>query len=99
MAVEVPLYNEWALEKDTQVVASVRSKRGTNTGPIRRPPYVIGQLELQLLYVPKPKDALDEDMPRSMGSAVREMAKAGDGKDIVHESHLSQQGGDCKVSL
>ncbi|WPH02748.1 Bud site selection protein BUD4 [Acrodontium crateriforme] len=96
LTVDVPCYNEWALEKDMNVVTSVRSKRGTNTGPIRRPPYVIGQMEVQLLYVPKPKGATDEEMPRSMGSAVREMNKAGDVKVEVHEGHLSQQGGDCK---
>ncbi|KAK5111626.1 hypothetical protein LTR85_011804 [Meristemomyces frigidus] len=96
LTVDVPCYNEWAQEKDTHVVNSVRSKRGAHhAGPIRRPPYVVGKLELQLLYVPKPKGAGDDDMPKSMGSAVREMAKAGEVKEVVHEGHLSQQGGDC----
>lgn len=98
LTVDVPCYNEWALEKDSHVVNSVRSKRGTHAGPIRKPPYVIGKLELQLLYVPKPKGAGDEDMPKSMGSAVREMGKAKEVKEIVHEGCLSQQGGDCTVS-
>ena len=98
LTVDVPCYNEWALEKDSVLVNSVRSKRGTNTGPIRRPPYVVGQLELQLLYVPKPKGAGDEDMPKSMGGAVREMGKASETKEVVHEGHLSQEGGDCIVS-
>lgn len=96
--VDVPCYNEWALEKDAQVVNSVRSKRGTNAGPVRRPPYIIGQLQLQLFYVPKPKNATDEEMPKSMSAAVREMKKAGETRDVVHEGHLSQQGGDCTVS-
>lgn len=97
LTVDVPCYNEWALEKDSAVVNSVRSKRG-NAGPVRRPPYVVGQLELQLLYIPKPKGAGDEDMPKSMGGAVREMNKATDVKEVVYEGHLSQQGGDCVVS-
>ncbi|CAK4021551.1 Septin ring organizing mid2 [Lecanosticta acicola] len=94
LTVDVPCYNEWALEKDSAVVNSVRSKRG-NAGPIRKPPYVVGQLELQLLYVPKPAGAADDEMPKSMSSAIREMNKASEVKEVVHESHLSQQGGDC----
>jgi hypothetical protein len=94
LTVDVPCYNEWALESDSAVVNSVRSKRG-NSGPIRRPPYVVGQLELQLLYVPRPANAADEDMPKSMGSAIREMSRVVEVVDVAHEGHLSQQGGDC----
>ncbi|KAF2862342.1 DUF1709-domain-containing protein [Piedraia hortae CBS 480.64] len=94
LVVDIPCYNEWALEKDSAVVNSVRSKRGAN-GPVRRPPYVIGKLELQLLFVPKPKGATEDDMPKSMSSAIREMNKASEAVEIVHEGHLSQQGGDC----
>ncbi len=97
LTVDIPCYNEWALEEDPQVVNSVRSKRGTNTGPVRRPPYVVGLLELQLLYVPKPRGAGDEDMPKSMSSAIREMSKAREVKEVVFEGFLSQQGGDCQV--
>ncbi|KAF2767211.1 DUF1709-domain-containing protein [Teratosphaeria nubilosa] len=95
LVVDVPCYNEWALEKDSHVVNSVRSKRGPNAGPVRRPPYVVGKLELQLLYVPKPRGATDDEMPRSMSSAIREMNKAAEVVEVVHEGHLSQQGGDC----
>jgi hypothetical protein len=98
LTVDVPCYNEWALEQDTAVLNSVRSKRGNNSGPVRRPPYVVGNLELQLLYVPKPRGTTDEDMPKSMSSAIREMKRASEVKDVVHEGHLSQQGGDCIVS-
>ncbi|KAK4624605.1 Bud site selection protein BUD4 [Fulvia fulva] len=94
LTVDVPCYNEWALENDSHVVNSVRSKRG-NHGPIRRPPYVVGHLEVELLYVPKPAGAADEEMPKSMSSAVREMGKASEVKEVVHEGLLSQQGGDC----
>ncbi|KAK5137915.1 hypothetical protein LTR08_006684 [Meristemomyces frigidus] len=100
LAVDVPCYNEWALERDTAVMHSVRSKKGAHhgAGPIRRPPYVVGKLALQLLYVPKPRGAGDEDMPKSMESAVRAMAKLTEAErvpEISHEGHLGQQGGDC----
>ncbi|KAK5118436.1 hypothetical protein LTR62_002950 [Meristemomyces frigidus] len=95
MTVDVPCYNEWALERDDHVVNSVRSKRGTHAGPVRKPPYVVGKLELQLFYVPKPKGAGDGDMPKSMSSALREISRAVEVKEIVCEGHLSQQGGDC----
>lgn len=103
--VDIPLFNEWALEKDASVVTSVRSKRnngglayGRADGAIRRPPYTIGKLELQLLYIPRPKGATDEDMPKSMSSAVREMKAASQQKEAFWEGCLSQQGGDCPVS-
>lgn len=100
LSVDVPCYNEWALEKDSQVVNSVRSKRGTHAaGPVRRPPYVIGKLEVVLLYVPRPRGGREEEMPKSMSSAVREMKKAAEVKEVVYEGCLSQQGGDCQVSF
>ena len=104
LTVDVPLFNEWALEKDVGVVSSVRSKRTNGTLSqrgdcvVRRPPYPIGKLELQLLYIPKPKDASEDDMPKSMSGAVREMATAEQVKEAKWEGCLSQQGGDCPVS-
>lgn len=97
--VDVPCYNEWALEKNSMVVNSVRSKRGAHAGPVRKPPYIIGALELQLLYVPKPNGATDEEMPKSMSSAIREMNRAHEIQEVSYEGHLSQQGGDCTVSF
>jgi hypothetical protein len=98
LTVDVPCYNEWALEKNSMVVNSVRSKRGAHAGPVRKPPYIIGALELQLLYVPKPTGATDEDMPKSMSSAIREMNRAHEVTEVSYEGVLSQQGGDCQVS-
>lgn len=95
LTVDVPCYNEWAAERDNHVINSVRSKRGAQSGPVRRPPYVIGQLELQLLYVPKPRGGSDDDMPKSMSSAIREMNRTSAVKETTHEGCLSQQGGDC----
>jgi hypothetical protein len=62
------------------------------------PPYRVGKLELQLLYVPKPKGAKDEDMPKSMNACIRELKEAEEVKDTTWEGTLSQQGGDCPVS-
>ncbi|OBW69366.1 MAG: Uncharacterized protein AUREO_005720 [Aureobasidium pullulans] len=102
LTVDVPCFNEWAIEKDADVVSSVRSKRnngnpgfGGRDGTIRRPPYAVGKLELQLMYIPKPKGAGDEHMPKSMSSAVREMKAAEQVKESSWEGCLSQQGGDC----
>lgn len=93
--IDVPCFNEWALE-DAEIANSVKSKRG---GPVRRPPYKVGKLTLQLLYVPKPKGATDDDMPKSMNACIREMKEAEETKGRVWEGHLSQQGGDCPVSV
>ncbi|KAK3718190.1 Bud site selection protein bud4 [Vermiconidia calcicola] len=95
VTVDVPCYNEWAQEQDQNFVNSVRSKRGAQNGPVRRPPYVVGLLELQLLYVPKPRGGGEEYMPKSMSSAVREMGRAREAKEVGFEGCLSQQGGDC----
>lgn len=93
LIVDIPCFNEWAV--DNTGASSVKSKRG---GVVRRPPYRVGKLTLQLLYVPKPKGAKDEDMPKSMNAAIRELKEAGEVKDINWEGPLSQQGGDCPVS-
>lgn len=91
--VDVPCFNEWA--QDERIDASVKSKRG---GVVRRPPYRIGKLTLQLLYVPKPKGAKDEDLPKSMNAAIREMQAKEEEQKRKFEGYLSQQGGDCPVS-
>jgi len=99
--VEVALFNEWAKE-DAGFASSVKSKRSNNTlgssgsgGVVRRAPYKIGKLELQMLFVPRPKGATDEDMPKSMNSCIREMKAAEERLARTWEGHLSQQGGDC----
>lgn len=94
--VDVACFNEWATE-DASFASSGRSKRG-NTHIQRRAPYKVAKLELQLLFVPKPKGATDEDMPKSMNSCIREMKEAELAVARNWEGHLSQQGGDCPVS-
>ena len=102
--VDVSCFNEWATEEQQQL-NSVKSKKSTtsNLSQRRKPPYNIGKLELQLLYVPKPRGAKDDDMPKSMSACIREMQDAEKAAKTVstqnYEGFLSQQGGDCPVSL
>jgi len=101
VTVDIKCFNEWAMEEVS--VGSHRSKKGV-VQLQRRPPYEIGKLELQLLYVPKPKGAKDEDMPKSMNGAIRAMREAEEkvkqqAEIKEFEGHLSQQGGDCPVGI
>ncbi|KUJ19040.1 putative Bud site selection protein BUD4 [Mollisia scopiformis] len=91
--VDVACFNEWATEEANHK-SSVMSKRG-NTNIQRRAPYKVAKLELQLLFVPKPRGATDDDMPKSMNSCIREMKEAEAANARNWEGHLSQQGGDC----
>ncbi|ODA79991.1 hypothetical protein RJ55_02949 [Drechmeria coniospora] len=90
---EVACFNEWATE-DESFASSVKSKRG-NTTVVRRAPYKVGKLDLQLLFVPRPRNAADDDMPKSMNSCIRELKAAEERLSHNWEGHLSQQGGDC----
>lgn len=95
--VDVPCFNEWSTEEVN--ASSVKSKRSAlNGGVQRKAPYRVGKLELQLLFVPKPKGAKDEDMPKSMNACIRELKEAETATPKKWEGHLSQQGGDCPVS-
>ena len=97
LTVDVPCFNEWATE-ETQTASSVKSKRSTaRAGLQRKAPYKIGKLELQLLFVPKPKGSKSEDMPKSMNACIRELKEAEAATTKKWEGHLSQQGGDCPV--
>ncbi|GFF32385.1 bud site selection protein BUD4 [Aspergillus udagawae] len=91
--VDVACFNEWAVDEQP---SSVKSKKSTSSAASqRRPPYKIGKLELQLLFVPKPKGGKDEDMPKSMNACIREMREAEAASARTWEGFLSQQGGDC----
>ncbi|KAI1179961.1 DUF1709-domain-containing protein [Nemania sp. FL0916] len=95
--VEIAAFNEWATE-EAGFANSVKSKRSgmpTNT-VVRRAPYKVGKLEVQLLFVPRPPNGnFDEDMPKSMNSCIRELKAAEERLSRNWEGHLSQQGGDC----
>ncbi|KAK8108765.1 PH domain-containing protein [Apiospora sp. TS-2023a] len=93
--VEIAAFNEWAVE-EAAFASSVKSKRGgPSNSVVRRAPYKIGKLEVQLLFVPRAKGSTDEDMPKSMNSAIRELKASEERLSRNWEGHLSQQGGDC----
>ena len=94
---DVACFNEWATE-EVGYSSSIKSKRG-NTNVQRRAPYKVAKLEIQLLFVPKPKGATDDEMPKSLNACIREMKEAELAVARNWEGHLSQQGGDCPVSL
>ncbi|PBP26642.1 PH domain-containing protein [Diplocarpon rosae] len=91
--VDIACFNEWATEEATHRT-SVMSKRG-NTTVQRRAPYKVAKLELQLLFIPRPKGCGDDEMPKSMNSCIRAMKEAETAQSRNFEGHLSQQGGDC----
>ncbi|RYP92710.1 hypothetical protein DL770_001223 [Monosporascus sp. CRB-9-2] len=92
---EIAAFNEWATE-EPNFASSVKSKRtDMSSSVMRRAPYKIGKLEVQLLFVPRPKGATDDDMPKSMNSCIRELKAAEERLSRNWEGHLSQQGGDC----
>ena len=95
--VDIPCFNEWAME-EVRHVGSAKSGRSVVGGMQRKAPYKLAKLELQLLYVPKPKDATDDDMPKSMNACIREIQLAERAAGQTYEGPLSQQGGDCPVS-
>jgi hypothetical protein len=96
---EIAAFNEWATE-EAGFASSVKSKRGgASNAVVRRAPYKIGKLEVQLLFVPRPKGSTEDDMPKSMNSCIRELKAAEERMTRNWEGHLSQQGGDCPVSL
>ncbi|KAL6895901.1 DUF1709 domain-containing protein [Trichoderma longibrachiatum] len=92
--VEVVCFNEWATEEES-FASTIKSKRGNAAGILRKAPYKIGKLELQLLFVPRPKNVTDDDMPKSMNSCIRELKAAEERLARNWEGVLSQQGGDC----
>ncbi|KAI0180231.1 DUF1709-domain-containing protein [Hypoxylon sp. FL1284] len=93
---EIAAFNEWATE-DAAFASSVKSKRAgvPSDSVVRRAPYKVGKLEVQLLFVPRPKGSTDEDMPKSMTMCVRDLKIAEERLSRNWEGHLSQQGGDC----
>ncbi|KAF8540863.1 hypothetical protein BDD12DRAFT_733632, partial [Trichophaea hybrida] len=92
LTTDIHCFNEWAVD-----TASIKSKKGMQAGlqPARKAPYKIGKLEVQLLFVPKPRSASDKDLPKSMNTAIRELREAESIMGREWEGNLSQQGGDC----
>ncbi|MCJ1307510.1 Bud site selection protein bud4 [Agyrium rufum] len=102
--VDIPCFNEWATEEIRPASNSGNNSRASRSSVVsaptpavrqRKAPYKIGKLELQLLYVPKPAGAKEDDMPKSMNSAIRELQEVENVVEKTYEGCLSQQGGDC----
>ncbi|KAJ1335230.1 Cell division protein anillin [Microdochium nivale] len=92
---EIAAFNEWATE-EANFASSVKSKRNdASNSVVRKAPYKIGKLEVQLLFIPRPKGASDDDMPKSMNSCIRELKASEERLRRNWEGPLSQQGGDC----
>ncbi|KAI5814382.1 hypothetical protein BZA77DRAFT_250155, partial [Pyronema omphalodes] len=92
LVTDIHCFNEWAVD-----TASIKSKKGMLNGlqPARKAPYKIGKLEVQLMFIPKPKLATEKDLPKSMNTAIRELREAENIMSREWEGNLSQQGGDC----
>jgi len=88
---DIACLNEWALEPGAGAM------RGREMQRMRKRPYLIGKIECQLLFVPSINPV--EELPKSMSAAVREMKNAEWFSQLLWEGYLSQQGGDCQVSL
>lgn len=84
----VPVLNEWAIEQ---------TGTGTKGAPLtrQRKPYKIGEIEVQMLYVPPVAQEHRQFLPTSLSQAVREVRDAEWHNKLHCEGFLSQQGGDC----
>ena len=84
----IPVLNEWAME-----LTSAQGSKHTTTR--LRKPYKIGEIELQVLYVPPVDEVHRPTLPTSLGQAVRDIRDAEWHNQFRFEGFLSQQGGDC----
>ncbi|CCG84340.1 protein of unknown function [Taphrina deformans PYCC 5710] len=84
----VPVLNEWAMETTGLTSKNVPQVR-------QRKPYKIGEIELQVLYVPPVVADQRQALPTSLSQAVRDIRDAEWHTALHCEGYLSQQGGDC----
>ncbi|KAI2626463.1 DUF1709-domain-containing protein [Hypoxylon sp. NC1633] len=93
---EIAAFNEWATE-EPGFASSFKNKRPgmPSNAVVRRAPYKVGKLDVQLLFVPRPKGSSVDEMPKSMNGCIRELKIAEERLSRNWEGHLSQQGGDC----
>lgn len=83
----VPVLNEWALETTGMI-------KGVPVTRVRKP-YKIGEIELQVLYVPPVEVEHRQALPTSLSQAVRDIRDAEWHSKLHCDGFLSQQGGDC----
>lgn len=78
---DVPCFNEWEI-------------LNTSSGTMKAKPYVIGNLEVKMLFIPRSE--LHESLPTSMRSAGEIVDQLVNENNIRYEGYLSQDGGDCE---
>jgi hypothetical protein len=86
---DIACLNEWAVETGA-------GHRGREIQRSRKRPYLIGKIECQLLFIPSINP--NEELPKSMSAAIRDVKNAEWFNQLLWEGYLSQQGGDCQVS-
>lgn len=64
------------------------------TGKSKRPPYKIGKLQVQMMFVPRGNKK--EALPQSIKEALEELRSSRKQEPVEKEGFLSQLGGDCK---
>ncbi|KAA8900532.1 hypothetical protein TRICI_006201 [Trichomonascus ciferrii] len=64
------------------------------TGKSKRPPYKIGKLQVQMMFVPRGNKK--ETLPQSIKEALEELRNSRKQEPVEKEGFLSQLGGDCK---
>lgn len=78
---DIPCFNEW----ETII---------TKSGNIKAKPYVIGNLEVKMLYIPRTE--LHESLPSSIKSAYDVIDQIEEEKNYQFEGYMNQDGGDCE---
>lgn len=76
-------FNEW------ETIAGSKSEK------LKGKPYVIGQLEVKMLFVPR--TSLFEVLPTSMKSGFESIQQLKDEMNIYNEGYMHQEGGDCET--
>ena len=85
---DVPCFNQW-------VVSEREAKKKFEPADN---PREIGKMVLHLLFVPRPANAGDDDMPKSMNDCIRELTAAGKRTQRTMQGSLAQIKGDVLVS-
>lgn len=80
----ITCFNEWETHKNA-----------ANQQTIKSQPYRIGQLEVQMLFVPRTDEL--EVLPNSIKSAYEGINEIRNEIDTKYEGYLHQEGGDCEI--
>ncbi|WEJ93786.1 Bud site selection protein bud4 [Yamadazyma tenuis] len=78
---DIPCFNEW------EIIQS-------SSGPIKAKPYVIGNLEVKMLFIPRSE--MHEALPTSIRSASEVISQLLNENQLRYEGYLTQDGGDCE---